>query len=68
MRMGRDPETYRIDDASWENGWRERFGDAIDKALEPYGDGTEAKIDEIWVKKRGGQSFHDYRIVVSPKP
>jgi hypothetical protein len=68
MRMGRDPEVYRIDDAGWDHGWRERFGDAVDKALESYPDGTEARIDEIWVKKRGDKSFHDYRIVVSPNP
>lgn len=65
MRTGRDPEVYRIDDAAWENGWRERFGDAIDKALESYPDGTEARIDEIWVKKRGDKSWHDYRITLT---
>jgi hypothetical protein len=65
MAMGRDPEMYRIDDAAWEQGWREGFGHAIDKALEPYPDGTEARIEEIWVKKRGDRSWHDYRIVVS---
>ena len=68
MRTGRDPELYRIDDAAWENGWRERFGDAIDKALERYPDGTEARIDAIWVRKRGDRSWHDYRIDVSTSP
>ena len=64
MGIKRDPELYRIDDAAWEQGWRERFGDAVDKALESHPDGAEALIKEIWVKKRGGQSFHDYRIVL----
>jgi hypothetical protein len=68
MRMGRDPEMYRIDDDAWDRGWREKFGMAIDKALESYPDGTEARIEEIWVKKRGDTSWHDYRIVLSPGP
>jgi hypothetical protein len=68
MRMGRDPELYRIDDEAWRGGWRERFADAIDAALASYPDGTEARIDEIWVKKRGDTSFHDYRIVLTPNP
>lgn len=64
----RDAEMYRIADSDWDKGWRERFGAAIDKALESYPDGTEARIEEIWVMKRGDQSFHDYRIVLSPNP
>jgi hypothetical protein len=64
--MARDPETYRIDDAAWDSGWREQFESAIDKALESYADGEEARIDEIWVKKRGDTSWHDYRIVLRP--
>jgi hypothetical protein len=68
MRMGRDPEVYRIDDAAWDQGWRERFGDAIDKALESYPDGTEVQVEQILVKKRGDRSYHDYRIKVTPSP
>jgi hypothetical protein len=64
----RDAEMYRIADADWDKGWRERFGEAIDKALESYPDGTEARVEEIWVMKRGDQSFHDYRIVLNPNP
>jgi hypothetical protein len=64
MDIARDPETYRIDDSAWENGWREQFGMAIDKALESYRDGEEVQIKEIWVKKRGDTSWHDYRIVL----
>ena len=68
MGVKRDPELYRIADTDWDKGWRERFGDAIDKALESHPDGTEARIEEIWVMKRGDQSFHDYRIVLRPNP
>jgi hypothetical protein len=68
MGMRRDAEMYRIDDDAWASGWREGFGSAIDKALESYPDGKEARIEEIWVKKRGDQSFHDYRIVLNPNP
>jgi bifunctional DNA-binding transcriptional regulator/antitoxin component of YhaV-PrlF toxin-antitoxin module len=64
MGIARDPETYRIADSAWENGWREQFGMAIDKALESYRDGEEVQIKEIWVKKRGDTSWHDYRIVL----
>jgi hypothetical protein len=57
-------ERYRIADSEWEQGWRYGFRDAIDKALEGQPDGTEVQIREIWVKKRGDTSFHDYRIVL----
>lgn len=69
--MGEYPsrkERYRIGDSNWEQGWRYGFRDAIDKALEGHPDGTEARIEEIWVMKRGDTSFHDYRIVLSPNP
>jgi hypothetical protein len=61
-------DRFRIGDADWEHGWRHELRSAVDKALEPYEDGTEARIEEIWVIKRGDQSFHDYRIVLSPGP
>lgn len=66
--MHYDDDRFRIDDARWEQGWRHEFRAAIDKALEPYPDGTEARIEEIWVIKREDRSFHDYRIVLSPSP
>jgi hypothetical protein len=57
-------ERYRILDSEWEQGWRYGFRDAVDKALEGYRDGEEVQIKEIWVKKRGDTSVHDYRIVL----
>ncbi|MGH3081836.1 MAG: hypothetical protein ACRDNH_12010 [Gaiellaceae bacterium] len=57
-------ERYRIGDSEWEQGWRYGFRGAVDKALEGHPDGTEVQIKEIWVKKRGDTSFHDYRIVL----
>jgi hypothetical protein len=57
-------DSFRIGDADWEKGWRHEFRSAVDKALEDHPDGTEAQIEEIWVIKRGDQSYHDYRIVL----
>ncbi|HET7855660.1 MAG TPA: hypothetical protein VFL41_04310 [Gaiellaceae bacterium] len=57
-------EKYRISDAEWDQGWRYKFRDAVDKALQDHPDGTEARIDQILVKKRGDRSFHDYKIVL----
>lgn len=62
-----DDERYRIVDEEWNQGWRREFRAAVDEALKPYKDGDVVKIEEIWVKKRGDTSFHDYRIVV-PTP
>lgn len=61
-------DEFKINDEAWERGWRQAFGSAIDHALERYPDGAEAKIEEIWVIKRGDQSFHDYRVVLTPGP
>ena len=55
-------EQYRINDADFEAGWRYSFEEAIDAALAEYPDGTEAQIEEIWVKKRGDHSFHDHKV------
>jgi hypothetical protein len=69
--MGEYPsrqEQFRITDADFEQGWRYGFRDAVDAALAGDPDGTEAQITEIWVKKRGDRSFHDYRIVLSTHP
>lgn len=66
--MTEDYDRYRIVDEEWAQGWRREFRAAIDEALKGYPDGTEARIDEIWVKKRGDDSFHDYRIVLTPNP
>jgi hypothetical protein len=57
-------ERYRIRDEEWERGWRYGFREAVDTALDGQPDGTEVQIAEIWVKKRGDTSFHDYRIVL----
>jgi hypothetical protein len=57
-------EQYRIADTDWDRGWRYGLREAIDKALEAYPDGTELKIEAIYVKKRGDTSFHDYLITV----
>lgn len=59
-------ENFRIADKEWDQGWRRLFRDAVDAALASYPDGTEAIIEEIWVKKRSGNAVHDYRIVVRP--
>ena len=61
-------EEYRITDEEWVVGWRRELREAVDKELEPYRDGAEAKIEEIWVKKKGDRSVHDYRVVLSPGP
>jgi hypothetical protein len=61
-------EEYRITDEEWAAGWRRELREAVDKELEPYGDKAEAKIEEIWVKKKGDRSVHDYRVVLSPGP
>jgi hypothetical protein len=58
-------EKFRIEDADWERGWRYGFREAVDTALAGQPDGTEVKIEQIWVKKRGDTSFHDYRIVIT---
>lgn len=58
-------EEFRIRDSEWDRGFRYKLRNAIDEALREYPDGTEAKIDEIWVIKRGDTSFHDYRVKVS---
>jgi hypothetical protein len=61
-----ESDRFRIDDARWAQGWRHEFRAAVDKALEPYSDGDEVQIEEIWVVKREDKSFHDYRVVVRP--
>ena len=65
-REGGISDKYRIADADWDQGWRRDFRAAVDKALEPYPEGTEAKIEQIWVKKRSGNPVHDYRIDLTP--
>lgn len=55
-------EQHRINDADFAQGWRYRLREAIDAALAEYPDGTEAQIEEIWVKKRGDRSFHDHKV------
>jgi hypothetical protein len=69
--MGEFPsreEQYRIKDAEWDQGWRYGLRDAIDKALEGHPDGTEARIEEIRVIKRGDSSFHDYVVSLNTNP
>jgi hypothetical protein len=61
-------EEYRITDEEWASGWRHELREAVDEKLAPYPDGTEAKIEEIWVKKKGDRSVHDYRVVLRPNP
>jgi hypothetical protein len=65
--MSEDNE-YRITDEEWAGGWRHELREAVDLELEGYADGAEAKIEEIWVKKKGRSSVHDYRVVLSPRP
>ena len=55
-------EQHRINDADFAQGWRYRLTEAIDAALAEYPHGTEAQIEEIWVKKRGDRSFHDHKV------
>lgn len=69
--MGEFPsreEQFRITDAEWAQGWRYGLRGAIDEALREYPDGTEARIEEIRVKKRGDRSFHDYVVSLNPNP
>jgi hypothetical protein len=61
-------EQFRITDAAWAEGWRYGLRDAIDEALREYPDGAEVKIEEIRVKKRGDESFHDYVVSLTPPP
>ena len=57
-------EQHRINDADFAQGWRYGLREAIDAALAEYPDGTEAQIEEIWVKKRGDRSFHDHKVTL----
>jgi hypothetical protein len=63
-----EEQEYRITDEEWAGGWRRELREAVDKQLEPYSDGKEALIEQIWVKKRGDRSVHDYRVVLNPNP
>lgn len=61
-------EQFRITDDAWTQGWRYELRDAIDVALREFPDGTEARIEEIRVIKRGDSSFHDYVVTLRPNP
>lgn len=61
-------EQFRITDDAWAQGWRYGLRDAIDEALREFPDGTEARIEEIRVIKRGDRSFHDYVVSLTPNP